>query len=87
MQLNPVFIPKVNSVANRDADIFLEPFCPRASSPPGCTLYCICPCRAILKYILVTKAFRKTDQFFVCYGDGPTKWSSSIQSYYFSLGP
>ena len=80
MQLNPVFIPKVNSVANRDADIFLEPFCTRASCPPGCTLYCICPCRAILKYVLVTKAFRKTDQFFVCYGDGPTKGQAASKA-------
>ena len=55
MQLNLVFIPKVNSVANRDGHIFLEPFCPRASSPAGCTLHFICPCRAILKYVSVTK--------------------------------
>ena len=59
MQLNLVFIPKVNSVANRDVHIFLEPFCPRASFPAGCTLHCFCPCRAILKYVSVTKAFAR----------------------------
>ena len=73
LRLNPFFIPKVNSETNREAEIFLVPFCPRSHPSSRCTLYRLCPCRAIQKYINATAVFRQTDQFFVCYGKGPSR--------------
>ena len=74
LRLNPYFIPKVNSQANREAEMFLEPFCPR-SDPRYATsdLYKLCPCRAIKKYIEATAVIRRTDQLFICYGNGPSR--------------
>jgi len=67
LRLNPSFIPKVNSVDNREMETFLVPFCPRRNPESRCTLYTLCPCRAIQIYVQLTKHFRRTDQFFVCH--------------------
>ena len=67
LRLNPCFIPKVNTSGNREMESFLAPFCPRTNPRSTCTLYTIDPCRAIRRYVSATKAFRQTDQFFVCY--------------------
>lgn len=94
--LNPAFVPKVNSDANRQKETFLVPFCPRGSGSDS-ELHKICPCRAINCYRQATRHFRKTDQFFVCYS-GPRKGEAAskmtiarwirvcIQKAYISLG-
>ena len=94
--LNPAFIPKVNSDANRQKETFLAPFCSGVRGSDS-DLYKLCPCRAIKFYIQATRLFRKTDQFFVCYS-GPRKGEAAskmtiarwirtcIQKAYVSLG-
>jgi hypothetical protein len=73
LRLNPVFIPKVNSAKNRGAENFLEPFYPQTDPSSSCTLYRLCPCRAIRKYVQATAVLRQTDQFFVSYAPGPRR--------------
>jgi len=80
LALNPVFIPKVNTQANRQAEVFLEPFHPRLDSDSVCTLYRLCPCRAIRMYIEATAIFRQTDQLFVCYGSGPSRGKAASKT-------
>ena len=67
LKLNPFFIPKVNSDQNRESEIFMTPFCPPTDPNSRNTLHCVCPCRVIRLYMERTAAFRRTDQFFVCY--------------------
>ena len=78
LHLNPAFIPKVNKAANRELETFLVPFCPRKpGSQSKNTLYTLCPCRAIRKYIDATRLIRKTDQLFVCYGGDRAGYAAS----------
>ena len=72
LRLNPFFVPKVNTRANRESEIFMTPFCPVTDPDSRNTLHLVCSCRAIRKYVEITKPFRRTDQFFVCY-DGAKK--------------
>lgn len=71
--LNPSFIPMVNTDPNRETEIYLSAFCPRSLPHSPSTLYRCCPCRALDIYVRATRAFRKTDQLFICYQIGAKK--------------
>ena len=72
LKLNPFFIPKVNTDANRESEIYLEAFCRRTDPQSHNTLYMCCVARAVDKYVQATRAFRRTDQLLVCFS-GPRK--------------
>jgi hypothetical protein len=67
LALNEHFVPKVNSVRNREQQLFFTPFCPRTASNPTQTLYTLCVRRAVLRYLEATKSFRKSDALFICF--------------------
>jgi integrase len=62
------FLPKVPSLANIKKRIELAPY---GLDDDGVELpeHALCVCRALTRYLEVTKSFRKTTQLFVTYGD------------------
>jgi len=78
LRLNPAFIPKVNSQQNREKEVFFTPFCPQQPNS-RCTLFTLCLRRAVRKYLLATKPFRKTDQLLVCFS-GPNRGHAATKT-------
>ena len=67
LRLNPFFVTKVPTMANRESEIFLKPFHPVRYRRSASTLTRSCVSRAIRQYLKVTEQFRKSQQLFVCY--------------------
>lgn len=67
---NPSFLPKVLSTGHVNRPLHLSAYTPPTSaSGIGTASSVLCPVRALDTYVTRTRAFRKSDQLFVCYGE------------------
>ena len=62
------FTPKTSSDFSRRAPISIDGFYPNPSTAEERDFHLVCPVRALRLYLERTRANRKTNQLFVCYG-------------------
>lgn len=76
LRLHPSFLPKVVSKFHRQQDIILPSFCSNPSSAKEEEFHSLDVRRCILKYLQVTRDFRKDDNLLVQF-QGPNKGSKA----------